>query len=1340
MRYPTWNALRGSFVVLMAAFGCNTPDLIGEVIALDILPQDVTVAVEEARSLQAIAIHEDGSAVDVTENVLWESSNPEVAVVEDGGLAQAAERGCCWITATWGNLTARTQLVVTSAQRPEVDIIEYKRPLPDPASSDYITVSEVVRPDTLSFNNAPRNVRSVVISGKTVVFEEGSSLNALYESYNGATDIQSFTVYAETVIVRDHLWLPQTAVHIAARILRFEDRGNGRSPAAIETTPHLLTTRPSGIGTNGAAGLNAGDITLVIDSFYETEPRLRFLLRGGAGQPAGLGRKGADGTSLTELGLIAYQHDWFYHIYYPNCGTQESPMYYPQCIWGWFYWVYDYGQLMTCPRGCGYCGGVVYDGISGTRDWPCDGGNAVRAGVPGTGGAGGHVATTFEIGSSVAFSGGSPGEKGRDTTGGAPGKPNPAIWVQAYSLPGNDHYGEILARRDSTKGSDASAPSGQPGPSGSVSLTDMPPPRWLHLSTLKAILQHAKDAYLNGNLDYVESTLSEYVQLIDDLGIATIAGPLELDQRDLRQVRHDMLGILQRVSSNLDYFGNPAGWTPMLSFEANFRAFLNEVDTAIPILYLCSWMQLVASNSQQTIQSIELAKENLESETQKLVDQHYSATEMLPTLLVDRDNLSNDLALAQQSLEMLEVRLLQRAQSIVDDRHKVPRWKKITRTLSQIAKVMPVGQPYLGAIGTGLDFIEGTDFSDPWEVYDEAQSAIDAFDAEAYEQDARDFSEMLQQVDPRRTDCLLDASCLQTHAEAAQDIYEDVVSRIDKVKDSLKETQAPRSEVEAELQRLKAQDPEFQTVIGEIQSLTERKAEFSRRMQSTVHKIEVLSSQILKNLVIFDGLMRDLGESYGCLDHRILTYVKEMEHRTKYRLLKYQYYLAKSSEYRLLRPYQGDLQLTNLFDRVKRLAAEPGSDARIPASDFDLLKNVYVEELMRIVAEVIDELNTFPPERSVPISFSLSENELRALNESGQVRINLVERGLFGDFQENLRIVNLRTKQIAVQPVGGDYGDHAILRLRIEHSGDSRLCARGKGYRFAHYRDAGVNPISWETVYDGIDGTLEHSEPSTAAESLIRFLLGLRGVQDPEWVMLYSRPGAWSDLIVLKEVTADNGIGMSVQSMRVELVYDYQTKSADKVAVHVETPDGLSPPVLVDPVDLNGRQDARGDFRRVYPAGQMVSFKAAPWYGRYQFDRWVGRSGDTLEPGVDATEVTVTLNDPFVLRPVYVERCADVGCANDSMRFVRTDVNVDGRSDLSDSITILGFLFLGQPQTLSCEKSADTDDNGSVDITDAICILDFLFMGGPSPTSPFPECGLDLTPDALSCQHFSCAD
>ena len=51
-------------------------------------------------------------------------------------------------------------------------------------------------------------------------------------------------------------------------------------------------------------------------------------------------------------------------------------------------------------------------------------------------------------------------------------------------------------------------------------------------------------------------------------------------------------------------------------------------------------------------------------------------------------------------------------------------------------------------------------------------------------------------------------------------------------------------------------------------------------------------------------------------------------------------------------------------------------------------------------------------------------------------------------------------------------------------------------------------------------------------------------------------------------------------------------------------------------------------------------------------------------------------------------------------------------------------------------ESTNSDDNANLEVTDAVFLLDHLFLGGPSPEPPFPTCGLEPTPDNLTCESF----
>jgi hypothetical protein len=85
--------------------------------------------------------------------------------------------------------------------------------------------------------------------------------------------------------------------------------------------------------------------------------------------------------------------------------------------------------------------------------------------------------------------------------------------------------------------------------------------------------------------------------------------------------------------------------------------------------------------------------------------------------------------------------------------------------------------------------------------------------------------------------------------------------------------------------------------------------------------------------------------------------------------------------------------------------------------------------------------------------------------------------------------------------------------------------------------------------------------------------------------------------------------------------------------------------------------------------------------------------------------------------------------------FLRGDANVDGTTDISDAIVVLGFLFLGAGE-VPCEQASDSNDDGTVDLSDAVFLLSHLFLGGTAPSEPFGTCGTDPTPDRLTCESF----
>ncbi len=98
-------------------------------------------------------------------------------------------------------------------------------------------------------------------------------------------------------------------------------------------------------------------------------------------------------------------------------------------------------------------------------------------------------------------------------------------------------------------------------------------------------------------------------------------------------------------------------------------------------------------------------------------------------------------------------------------------------------------------------------------------------------------------------------------------------------------------------------------------------------------------------------------------------------------------------------------------------------------------------------------------------------------------------------------------------------------------------------------------------------------------------------------------------------------------------------------------------------------------------------------------------------------------------------------CTPAGTPFVRGDCNGDGTIDITDAVNNLGYQFLGT-FTPACLDALDDDDSGAIDINDPVYSLGRQFLGGPVWKEPYPNCGLDPTPDSpadLGCQkHDAC--
>ena len=118
------------------------------------------------------------------------------------------------------------------------------------------------------------------------------------------------------------------------------------------------------------------------------------------------------------------------------------------------------------------------------------------------------------------------------------------------------------------------------------------------------------------------------------------------------------------------------------------------------------------------------------------------------------------------------------------------------------------------------------------------------------------------------------------------------------------------------------------------------------------------------------------------------------------------------------------------------------------------------------------------------------------------------------------------------------------------------------------------------------------------------------------------------------------------------------------------------------------------------------------------------------DPDNDDTDVIFTASGDYVIRLtvddgapenniIWQEKTVKVTSKGNT--FMRCDSNGDGTNDLSDAVSTLGVLFLGNAEG-KCYEAMDCNSDGTADLSDAISNLGVLFLGNTPPAPPYPNC------------------
>ena len=1109
----------------------------------------------------------------------------------------------------------------TNRLSPELELVSTARPLPDPASNAYLTITEQDLPPVF-FNRMERATRSVEISGKLVNLIPDDP-NGLFERFGYAdeneisgvnADIQELSVYAETVVIGGELRLPGTNVAIFAKELVFHDADDhvGR----INTTPLRYTTaalpsvngRP---GEDGKPGQDAGDLTLNVGSLHLPQGAVsetRFILRGGAGQAAGEGVPGADGTSQhvvrhtdVENALI---QDWVLQV------LGEFPAA-----------TYIEFQLANSPFA-----------TVGSMRFPTDGEDAIAGGRPGQGGDGGRLTSgVLQLEAIAELSGGAAGRPAQSLHGGQAGSPRVASQVIVPLnpfAPIRPADGWSVTQRQQNDGAGWNALSAEVGTDGTtVSLDDQGASTWLHPSALRAMITHAKDVYLNGHHGIATELFSQYGNL---LAGAVVAAPEFASQ--IAELRAEVTTLEHQLANRLDYFGNPPGWAPTLSFAANFRAFQNEIDSDVRTLYLSRLIQQSALDQASRHASLSNLIVELDVGVAEAIDSVNDAQTALPDLQTQLENIANETSAIQERLADKEQELAELAEANVNRRAF---FKDALEFLGGILSVAPI--PVVSGIGMGLNAVNSF-VSDPSisGLVGAVKGITDPFKKATLDASSAAIAEQLTLLTPPSKATSQELKDFAGRLGQLGSEWGPVVNAYQEVTAA---TQVPMDEIALELEVLKSQDPTFNELVDEVEALLAKKEVFAIELTRTINSLSNGLNRLNADYAAADALNRARSEVSQRLSHDMLSRVQDMERKARDRLLRYQYNMAKSFEYEMLLPYTGDLALGHLFAEIIRLlspqinADETWLD---DPSNFETLKSIYESDLRDTADQIWTKLNSNAPQRTSEIKFRLSPEQLLELNHQGEVTINLIEMGFINPTRQDVKLLQFGVDGLSAD-LTGPFAQIANVRFEFEHAGVSIVQSEGQRYAFQHISTGDEGGFFWATDYDAIGGELTQSEVSPSDIATVAALLNLNpgGLSSDQEGRLYAHPGAWADVTIRQEtVVVPRSVNVDLQELSLFVKFDSNRSDADDVVLDVRTPEDLSPRVLVSEPDGTGRDDGEGSFTRFYSRGQEVLLTAAPVYGGYQFSAWRNDRGEVI--GSEPT-LALTLDENVQVHTLYQE-------------------------------------------------------------------------------------------------------
>jgi len=987
-----------------------------------------------------------------------------------------------------------------------------------------------------------------------------------------AQKVTKLTIICDTLTVRCRWWMPECEVIVFARHIEFTGEGCiDTSPAPWEL-PNAKDAFDKTPGANGADGRPGGKVTIyarTVDTPAGSRMK-RVVTDGGNGQGAGKGRNGDNGKTASAA------LTWLGDDYVDESRWTDSDILTTVKV----KLQHHKGKKILGIRRIWHVAEILTpsDTIQGTNVPPTDGTDAIRPGDAGNGGAPGVLATNNA--EFITLWSARPGKAGKEApraVGGTAGSPTQSVYYECdyYHKIHVNWFGNLDDNTENAKvkhtehytrnGVSYSGNAGNDADAVSVDLTETEANVWLHASLVPLLQNYVGACYLRGD----EAEAARLVDIYAPVFLEPI--PLkrgiwqQADTPYWRALQNEFATLQQRLASHLDFFGKPAGYTPMLSLTSSFQLYRMEVDMALEVLMFAAW---VAAKQRQQTQIVEAATEAsrlIIKESAQIAERIQQAELRAQTLIKDVDALVNAQNVVQAKLESEWTRLYNEASR---DLARIGQIKFAVNLAAALCQVIPYGQPILGGVAsTAAEAFDLLD-KEPDEVLKNMKTKL-GDTAKAYKESAEANDKLVEKAKKEATE-LATASGKKLTVAELKDLAKKKPSAWSTagkglpeagalVAKAVKSAQLSQSEIEVQLAKLAAKDETWKALSKQIKDLIEQRAAVHAAMLEIGQQVGQGYADLASN---YDALAVLNGEEASAraraLSGNTFRIIEGIRTRAQLAMTEALYNVVRAFESVLFKPVHVNWSLDTLAAEINGLVgAKPMHELNDKdfAARINALRTAFTTNLADIRRALIKDLQSLNMKDN-NVSFYIDAGReaavLDALNNGVSAEIDTLQLGVIEPDWQHHMLADLTLKEIwfddgAKLPTQGDVS----IIVEVNELGVVR-----DGDRLFGLRLAAPAVMSFRYHFD--TENLDQPEQSQFSKDLMDLILGSAGDTIRQKLAM---PAAWTNLTFRARFNNIDGDAPAIKRLHFSMKVS-ALEAPRQIVLEARSADGSSPIVM----------------------------------------------------------------------------------------------------------------------------------------------------------------------------------